>query len=57
MRCVSYINGVLEKEHNSQTEAVKYLNYTGWENASHVNIIKVLNGTRKSAYGRTWQKI
>lgn len=57
MKCASYINDVFEKEYDSQTEAVKYLKYTGWENASHVNIIKVLNGTRKIAYGRTWKKI
>lgn len=55
VKCASYINGVLEKEHESQRAAAKYLIINGHPNAVHIGICQVLNGTRKSAYGRTWE--
>lgn len=57
MTCASYINGVLEKEHISQTDAAKYLKSRGFDKVSDANISKAMGGTYKSAYGRTWQKI
>ncbi len=59
MRCASYINGEFEKEHESQTDAVKYLNSIGFEKASPSSICMALGETynTKTAYGRTWKKI
>jgi hypothetical protein len=54
-KCASYINGVLEKEHLSQTDAAKYLKSVGFDKASYTGIGNALKG--KFAYGRTWQKI
>jgi hypothetical protein len=56
-RCVSYINGVFETEHDSQTEAAKYLKLIGFEKGNISAIGKVINEQRCSAYGRTWKKI
>lgn len=60
MKCYSYINGVLEKEHDSLHDAVRYLRIKGVEKASQGNISPALNGKRKDgrpkiAYGRTWK--
>ncbi|AGE52298.1 hypothetical protein PBCVCVR1_782R [Paramecium bursaria Chlorella virus CVR-1] len=58
MKCASYINGILEKDdYTSQSDAVEYLKSKGYPNASHGYISMALSGDRKSAYGRTWQKI
>lgn len=62
MKCASYIDGVLEKDdHLSQNDAAEYLITKGCSEASVKNIAsaigKALSGKRKSAYGRTWQKI
>lgn len=59
IRCASYIDGVFEKEHESQKDAVKYLNSFGFEKAVASSICMALNETynTKSAYGRTWEKI
>jgi hypothetical protein len=56
---VSYIDGVYELMHDSQTEAVKYLRHIGYDNASNGDISNALNDKRKSnfAYDRTWQLI
>ena len=56
MRCVSYSNGVFEKEHRSQEDAVRYLKSLGFEKACESNISMTLSGDRKTAYGRTWEK-
>jgi len=56
-KCISYVKGVIEKVHASQSNAVKYLKYIGFEKASRTSIIMVLNGIRKTAYGRTWTLI
>ena len=55
MRCVSYIKGVFEKEYESQTDAMKYLKTIGFDKAYSAKIGMVLEGTRKTAYGRTWK--
>ena len=57
VRCVSYINDVLEKEHASQDDAVKYLKSCGYERATHSAISMALNEIRKTAYDRTWKKL
>ena len=58
-KCVSYINDILEKEHDSHHAASRYLKSLGFAKASAGNIGKALNGNGnyKSAYGRTWKKI
>jgi hypothetical protein len=57
MKCASYIDGVFEKEHASQGDAVKYLKSLGFEKAREGNISMTLSGDRKTAYDRTWEKI
>jgi hypothetical protein len=55
MRCASYINGVFEKEHESQIDAAKYLKINGHSKADPSKIGLVLSGDRKTAYGRVWK--
>ena len=57
MKCASYVNGVLEKEHVSKREAAKYLKSIGYDKASDKAIDRSLSGDRKSAYKRTWKRI
>jgi hypothetical protein len=61
MKCTSYINGILEKEHDSQAAAARYLNSRGYETANYKRISEVLkaykNGEILTRYGRTWQTI
>ncbi|AGE54413.1 hypothetical protein PBCVIL52s1_872L [Paramecium bursaria Chlorella virus IL-5-2s1] len=52
-KCVSYINGVEEKEHESLSDAVRYLREKGYPKASQSNISSVI-GTDITRYGRTW---
>lgn len=54
MKCISYINGIYEKEHSSQADAERYLKSIGFVNASAGNISNAIIGTLQSAYGRTW---
>jgi hypothetical protein len=58
MKCVSYINGVLEKEHDSQHDAVRYLKKNGVDKARNGEISVALkafrNGKVITRYGRTW---
>lgn len=54
-RCASYINGVFEKEHESQYAAVRYLKSNGYPKASQGNICLSLSGSRNTAYDRTWK--
>jgi hypothetical protein len=54
-KCISYVKGVFEKEHDSQHDAMRYLISEGYEKATVQNIGQVLGGKRKSAYGRTWK--
>ena len=55
MKCTSYVDDVFEKEHQSQSDAVKYLKLIGFDKAHDSKISAVLSGKRKSAYGRTWK--
>jgi len=59
VKCASYIVGVLEKEHLSQSDAVRYLKTLGFEKASVGNICQALvdfsNGKTVIRYGRTWK--
>jgi len=59
MKCASYINGVLEKEHDSQEDAARYLKSIGMTKASQGEISKALSSLEKiiKRYGRTWKKI
>jgi len=59
MKCVSYIDGVYELMHDSQSDAAKYLRHIGYKKASVGGINNALNDKRKSnfAYGRTWKLI
>lgn len=55
MKCASYINGVLEKEHDSKSGAMRYLKSIGYDKASDRTIEKALSGDRKTSYDRTWK--
>ena len=55
MRCVSYIDGVFEKEHDGQHDAIRYLKTVGHVKASQGTIGMALRGDRETAYGRTWK--
>jgi hypothetical protein len=58
MRCVSYINGVLERVHDSQSAAGEYLKSIGYEKADNRSISHALKAFRDGKvvkiYGRTW---
>ena len=59
VNCISYINGVFEKEHESHHDAAKYLRKNGSPKADRCHISKALtafkNGETKKRYGRTWE--
>jgi len=55
-KCASYIDGVFEKEHESQSDAAQYLRLHGWPKAAQQNISLALD-ENKVRYGRIWQKI
>ena len=55
--CASYINDVLEKEHDSQNDATKYLKSKGFGKVTCGNISSALNGKYKTAYGRVWKYV
>jgi hypothetical protein len=59
--CISYVNGVFEKEHESQADAVKYLKSLDYAKASKSGIGKALEAYRKGEtrvrYGRTWKLV
>jgi len=57
MKCVSYIDGVYEIMHDSQSDAAKYLRHIGYKKASFGSISNALTDKRKSAYDRTWKRI
>jgi hypothetical protein len=59
-RCASYIGGEIEKIHDSQEDAVKYLKKNGYDKAYSSNIraaIRAFNESGKvlTKYGRTWR--
>jgi hypothetical protein len=55
--CMSYVNGVFEKEHESLAIAEIYLKSLGYDKASYANIGMVLSNKRKTAYDRTWVRV
>lgn len=57
MKCASYINGVLEKVHESQRDAVEYLKSKGYSKAASQGISRAINSKNKTAYDRTWEPI
>ena len=56
-KCASYINDAHEKDHDSQSDAVKYLRSSGWEKADSKQIRRVFDKEGRFAYGRTWKLI
>jgi len=61
MMCASYVDGVHEKDHDSQTAAAEYLKSKGCSEAPVKSIARsiglALSGGHNTAYKRTWQKI
>lgn len=61
LKCASYINGVLETEHESQHDAMRYLKSIGMKKASQSEISRALkeftNGEVIMRYGRTWKLV
>ena len=61
MKCASYIDNVLEKEHISQVDAVNHLKSLGFQKADSSKISKALklfvDGKTSIRYGRTWKPI
>lgn len=61
MRCSSYINDELEKEHESQRDAVRYLKSKGVIKAStggiRASLVAFSKGEIVTRYGRTWKNI
>jgi hypothetical protein len=59
MKCASYIDGVIEKEHASQSDAMRYLKSLGLDKAAVQGINKALAACRKgeniTRYDRTWK--
>lgn len=55
MSCASYVNDILEKNYDSQYDAVKYLKSVGYTKAGKSGISNVLSGKQNTAYGRTWK--
>jgi len=60
-KCTSYINGIREKDHESQTDAITYLKSIGFKTATKSNICQALAAFRDGKvivrYARTWQPI
>ena len=54
-KCASYINGILEKEHDSQMAAAEYLRANGHKKANQSAISKALTSEYKLVYKRTWK--
>jgi hypothetical protein len=59
MKCVSYIDGVYELLHDSQTDAANYLKHIGYKKVDRGSIGAAIGGkrNRKSAYDRTWKQV
>lgn len=59
MSCASYVDDILEKEHVSQSDAVRYLRSNGYPKSTIGRISVALsafrNGKIKIIYGRTWK--
>ena len=61
MKCASYINGIFEKEYESQADAAKYLRLSEVEKADVSGIYQALKAYKAGKviirYGRTWKTI
>lgn len=61
MKCASHINGMLEKEHISQSDAMRYLKTIGFGKACSKSISGALRASREGKivvrYGRTWRHV
>lgn len=61
IRCASYVGGVIEKEHESQSDAMRYLRSRGYETATVSKISDALRAFRNNEhivkYDRTWKLI
>jgi hypothetical protein len=61
MSCASYIDGVFEKEHESQNDAARYLKLLGYDKAHQRDISAALlasrDGKLKIRHDRTWRII
>jgi hypothetical protein len=59
IKCASYIDGVFEKEYESQHDAARYVNSKVYTSESRSNIRNALDPkyTSNFAYGRTWKLI
>lgn len=61
MTCASYVDGILEKEHESQRHAAKYLNTKGYEKADNSSIYQALKAYKTGKvivrYDRTWKLV
>ncbi len=57
MKCASYTDGILEKAHESQTDAARYLKSLGYAKASYRGVGRALVGAQRTAYDRTWRLI
>lgn len=59
VKCASYVDGVFEKEYESQSDAERYLKTIGFEKATYVLIGKALEAYRDGKdvkrYKRTWK--
>lgn len=60
-KCASYINGIHEKDHDSQDDAVSYLKSLNFSKASSGSISDALkafdNNVIVRRYGRTWRRL
>lgn len=61
MKCASYINGVFEKEYESQHDAYRYLKQVGLVKSINSSISQALSAYKEGKiikrYGRTWVPI
>ncbi|AGE59019.1 hypothetical protein PBCVOR070422_206R [Paramecium bursaria Chlorella virus OR0704.2.2] len=57
VKCASFIDGILEKDFSSLSDATKYLKTKGYTNAKVTGVSRVLTGERNTAYGRVWKNI
>lgn len=53
-KCASYIDGIFEKNHESQEAAAEYLRSNGFKKAQQGKISMALSGERNTVYKRTW---
>lgn len=61
IKCASYVKDILEKEYDSQSDAMRYLKSIGFKKADSKSISDAIVASRKGKiairYGRTWQQV